>query len=46
MLVVMVSTALAVYQVVGLRILRRSWFNMDLVWAASLGLAGLITMFS
>ena len=46
MLVVMASAALAVYQVVGLRILRRSWFNLDLVWAASLAAAGLITMFS
>src|SRR6266550_4059473 len=44
--VVMASAALAVYQVVGLRILRRSWFNLDLVWAASLAAAGLITMFS
>ena len=30
----------------GVRILRRSWFNMDLVWAVSLVAAGLITMFS
>jgi hypothetical protein len=46
MLIVMASAALVVYQVVGLRILRRSWFNLDLVWAASLVGAGLITMFS
>jgi hypothetical protein len=46
MLLVMASAALVVYQVVGLRILRRSWFNLDLVWAASLAMAGLITMFS
>lgn len=46
MLVVMASAALVVYQVVGLRVLRRSWFNLDLVWAASLAMAGLITMFS
>jgi len=46
MLVVMAGAALIVYQVVGLRILRRSWFNLDLVWAASLAVAGLITMFS
>jgi hypothetical protein len=32
--------------VVGVRILRRSWFNLDLAWAASLVAAGLITMFS
>jgi hypothetical protein len=46
MLIVMAVAALVVYQVVGLRILRRSWFNLDLVWAASLAGAGLITMFS
>jgi hypothetical protein len=46
MLIVMASAALVVYQVVGVRILRRSWFNMDLVWAVSLVAAGLITMFS
>jgi hypothetical protein len=46
MLIVMASAALVVYQVVGVRILRRSWFNMDLVWAISLVAAGLITMFS
>jgi len=46
MLVVMASAALTVYQVFGLRILRRSWFNLDLIWAGSLAAAGLITMFS
>jgi hypothetical protein len=46
MLVVMGAAALAVYQVVGLRILRRGWLNLDLVWAGSLTAAGLITMFS
>jgi hypothetical protein len=46
MLIVMAVAALVVYQVVGLRILRRSWFNLDLVWAASLAGAGLTTMFS
>lgn len=46
MLVVMATAALVVYQVVGLRILHRRWFNLDLVWAASLAMAGLITIFS
>jgi hypothetical protein len=46
MAVVMAGAALVVYQFVGLRILRRSWFNLDLVWAASLAMAGLITVFS
>ena len=46
MLLVMAGAALIVYQVVGLRILRRSWFNLDLAWAASLAAAGVITMFT
>jgi hypothetical protein len=46
MLIVMAAAALVVYQVVGLRILRRTWFNLDLVWAASLAAAGVLTMFS
>ena len=46
MVVVMAGAALVVYQFVGLRILRRSWFNLDLVWAASLAMAGLVTLFS
>jgi len=46
MVVVMATAALVVYQVVGLRILRRSWFNLDMVWAASLTMAGLVATFS
>ena len=46
MLVVMAGAALIVYQVVGLRILRRGWFNLGLVWAVSLAAAGVITMFT
>jgi hypothetical protein len=46
MFIVMGSAALVVYQVVGVRILRRNWLNLDLVWAASLTVAGLLTMFS
>ncbi|MGA8659578.1 MAG: hypothetical protein WB586_25935 [Chthoniobacterales bacterium] len=30
-----------VYDFLGLAILRRAWFNVDLVWSASLVLAGI-----
>jgi hypothetical protein len=33
-----------VYEVVGLAILRKSWFNADLVWSCSLILAGLLML--
>jgi hypothetical protein len=33
-----------VYDVVGLAILRKSWFNADLVWSCSLILAGLLML--
>jgi hypothetical protein len=36
MLLVMGAVALAVYQTVGLAILRRAWINVDLLWAAAL----------
>ena len=35
------SVALLVYQKFGLAILRRSWFNLDLVWAIALIVTGL-----
>jgi hypothetical protein len=34
------AMAWAVYRYLGLRFLRRAWFNLDLAWAASLVLAG------
>jgi len=34
------AMAWAVYRYLGLQFLRRAWFNLDLVWAASLVLAG------
>lgn len=44
MLLVMGVVALIVYQTVGLGILRRAWVNLDLLWAAALVLAGLVTL--
>jgi hypothetical protein len=44
MLLVMGVVALIVYQTVGLGILRRAWVNLDLLWAAALMLAGLVTL--
>ena len=40
------AMAWAVYRYLGLRFLRRAWFNLDLVWAGSLvaaGVAGIAT---
>ncbi|NVK31288.1 MAG: hypothetical protein HWE20_09805 [Gammaproteobacteria bacterium] len=36
--------AALVYRYVGLKFLQQSWFNLDLVWAASLVLAGVLTL--
>jgi hypothetical protein len=30
------AVALAIYETVGLALLRRAWVNLDLVWAAAL----------
>ena len=38
--------AFAVYRWFGLKALTRSWFNLDLVWASSLVLVGLVSLFS
>ncbi len=46
MLLVMGIVALAIYQTLGLELLRRAWVNLDLVWAVALigvGLAMLVT---
>jgi hypothetical protein len=43
MFLVMAAIALVVYEKVGLAILRRAWFNLDLVWAGALIAAGLLT---
>jgi hypothetical protein len=44
MLTVAGTIAVVVYEVVGLSILRRAWFNMDRLWAAALIGAGAATL--
>jgi hypothetical protein len=46
MLIVMGVVSLIVYERVGLRVLRRGWFNMDLAWSLVLITSGAITMFT
>lgn len=42
-LVVMGLIAVLVYEKLGLRLLQTIWFNLDLVWAGTLILAGVLT---
>jgi hypothetical protein len=44
MLLVMAMLALVVYRVLGVGILRRTWVNLDLVWAVALIGAGVATL--
>jgi hypothetical protein len=44
MFLVMGAIAIVVFEKVGLAILRRAWFNLDLVWAGALVAAGVITL--
>ena len=44
MFAVMAACGLAVYEFVGLSILRKAWFNIDRLWAAVLVSAGVITI--
>ena len=44
MFAVMATCAVLVYEVVGVNILRRAWFNMDKVWAAVMVGAGALTI--
>jgi hypothetical protein len=44
MLAVAGVIAVLVYEVVGLTILRRAWFNLDRLWAAALIAAGATTL--
>ena len=44
MLAVMLVIAVVVYKKLGLAFLRRGWLNVDLLWAAALTLAGLVTL--
>jgi hypothetical protein len=40
MLVVTTAIAVAVYEWVGVEILRRAWVNVDLIWTLAILLAG------
>ncbi|MGW4681134.1 hypothetical protein ACWEOS_21940 [Micromonospora taraxaci] len=44
MLGVALAMALLVYQVLGVGVLRRAWFNVDRLWAGVLVAAGLVTL--
>jgi hypothetical protein len=46
MLAVMGLVAVAVYEKLGVGMLRHAWFNVDLVWAIAVIAAGLVTLFS
>ena len=45
MCAVMGAIAVVVYEKLGVMILKRTWFNLDLLWAGALVGAGVITMF-
>jgi hypothetical protein len=45
MFAVMAAVALIVYDRLGLMILKRTWFNVDLLWAGALVGAGVLTLF-
>ena len=38
------AAALLVYQKFGLAMLRRSWFNLDLIWAVALVVTGFVAL--
>ena len=44
MLLVMGTVAFAVYEWIGLKILRSAWINLDAVWAGALIAAGLLSL--
>jgi hypothetical protein len=46
MLLVAGTVALLVYDRLGVKILRKAWVNLDLLWAAAFVFAGLLTLFS
>jgi len=43
-LLVMGIIAVVVYEKVGLAILRKAWFNLDVVWAVALVITGVVTL--
>jgi len=46
MLAVMAVVALVVYDHVGVAVLKKSWINLDAVWAGAFVLAGVLTLFT
>lgn len=44
MFAVMGAIAIVVYERLGVTILKRTWFNVDLLWAGALVGAGIITL--
>jgi len=44
MFAVMGAIAVVVYEKVGVMILKRAWFNLDLLWAGALVAAGIVTL--
>jgi hypothetical protein len=46
MLAVMAAVSIVVYEKVGLGVLRRGWFNLDLGWSIVLVGSGAITLFT
>jgi hypothetical protein len=38
------AVAFIVYRKLGLRLLRRAWINLDLIWAAALVLTAVLTI--
>ncbi|HKF74644.1 MAG TPA: hypothetical protein VKF59_00750, partial [Candidatus Dormibacteraeota bacterium] len=46
MLTTMAAVSVIVYEKLGLALLRRSWFNLDLAWSAVLLVAGAATLFT
>jgi hypothetical protein len=44
-LAVTATAALLVYRKFGLAMLRRSWFNLDLIWAVALVVTGVVALF-
>jgi hypothetical protein len=44
MLLVTTAIAVLVYEKFGLALLRRAWFNVDLLWAIALLLAGILAL--
>jgi hypothetical protein len=44
MFAVMGAIAVVVYERLGVMILKHTWFNLDLLWAGTLVVAGVVTL--